>query len=106
MIACDPSSKCHVTVENNSSHVLIYAGEKLYPNSQILKINGGMGSYTYWKRTNRCTCHELDLTPEDTTLTLTKQTSDCNNWEKSDKKVNGICGEFKIKFKIADSDIK
>jgi len=112
---CDPAHEITSTIENNSSRQLIlisqtFDADKLIlgPGESKIVKHRGLGGYKYIKSQEFCPCADsiIKISTVDTTLKITKDIKNPDNWSKTSKRKNIKGGEFTCRFTLTDQDIK
>jgi len=115
LFGCDPGHETTSTVENNSSRQVILIGfdfgaDKitLGPGESKVVKHGGLGGYKYIKSQEYCPCSDPDIQiyTTDTTLKITKDIKNSDNWSRTSKRKYIKGGVFTCKFTLTDQDIK
>ena len=115
LFACDPGHETTSTIENNSGKQIILISQTFNANkitlapgeSKIIK-HSGPGGYKYTKEQEFCPCGDEDIQiySADSTLKITKNIVNAENWTRTSKRKYIKCGVFICKFSLTDGDIK
>jgi hypothetical protein len=115
LTSCDPGHSIKITIENQTNKSVVLISQTFDKDKLILSPyesrtvrESGLGGYKALQDVEFCPCADsaIQLYTLDTTLKITKDIKNPDNWFKTSRRINIKSGTFTCKFTLTNQDIK